>query len=185
MESGPTHRGLVLRGAPSALCALRGALRHTFLENLIESRTSAEVVRLRHSVPQIRGQFDADISTGGPFDQKIAQIRAFSAAVVSGLSPRALVQAGPLQDLPRCGMELLSEVLHAEYLRISRIESVVTEISEATDEFALELGRFRGVWQHSPARSDAEAVAAFDRLRSAARFLRQALGNIPEGFVVP
>ncbi len=176
---------VVLVGEPSSVYGAKGALGHSFLENLIERRNAGDIARLHMRGGDIRAPFDLDVRVGGAFDRRTEEVRALAASLPHALSPARLLESDRLQEIPRELLAAIGNTLHAAYLDVSGIHGVVTELQCYVDIFADELSRFRLAWERVPA-STADAIErSFKHLQQAAGRLREAIARVPDGIIIP
>lgn len=176
---------LVLQGSGEEVAALRGSLRHSWLENLVEAREPTDVAELHGEETAVRRLFDEDIGSGGGFNRRLDEVELLAGRIVDGLSPARVVWRGPLAHLPEELKEELGAVLHELYLEQSSIQDVAEGVVRAAEAFRAELERFRNIWERNPKARFEEVAAGFESLKVQGRILYGALGLIPEGLVLP
>jgi hypothetical protein len=104
--------------------------------------------------------------------------------LVTGFSPAQLVDAGPLAVVSNDIRKIIKSVIHAEYLDRSGIEQQRAPIANAIRDLRKALKEFAASWFQQPSVNEDLIRDGFVRVQVNAATLQDALGNLPEGFVL-
>jgi len=134
---------------------------------------------------EAREAFEAKIRANGEFEMRLAETRALVDSRIAGFSPASIVDECPLRDLPRDTRTLIKSAVHAAYLEVTGITSMIEQVRIILAQVEDDLFEFRSVWFAHPPSAKNRIEEAFSRFRERALKLHRALDEFPDGVVVP
>jgi hypothetical protein len=139
--------------------------------------------RANHS--EARASFEQKIQVDGLFSTRIEEASQLANEMTDGFSPEQVVDTGALKNLPAETRKAIKEVLRAEYLVQTDIESKVKHIHLAIADLKTALGIFAEAWFGRKSVESEKIQAGFAQVQLRAQALHWLLADLPEGIVLP
>ena len=162
-------------------------LSHSWLKNEILNLDPGYIgllyQRTAHSVA--RTSFEQKIQVDGLFSARIEEASQLANEMIDGFSPEQVVDTSALRNLPAETRKAIKEVLRAEYLIQTDIESKVKQIHLAIADLKKALGSFAETWFGRKSVKPEKIQAGFTLVQVRAQALHGLLAKLPEGIVLP
>jgi hypothetical protein len=184
-QIGP-HLQKIVAQIPCEAAMKRGILRHSWLKNQILPINPEYVVRVRNSqsLLDVRRDFERLIGPNGEFSVHLDVAAQLARNLEAWFSPAQLVDLGPLAIVPNDIRKIIKSNIHAEYLDRNGIEKQRAPIANAVKDLRKALNEFTASWFQRPSVSEDLIRDGFVRVQMNAAVLQDALGYLPEGFVL-
>jgi len=114
------------------------------------------------------------------FDESLEQTRVMSSTGADDFSPARLVELSPLRELPDDAKELIRTAVHSAYMERTDIHAKLQRVCVEADRTEEALGDLRKTWA-----SGEQVESGLARFQGAAAGLYDALGELPDGVVIP
>jgi len=178
---------LQLVGMPCEVRQRCARLSHSWLKNEILNLDPGYVSFIYQSGGRSEGRtsFEQKIQFDGVFSARIDEASQLANEMIDGFSPEQVVDTGALKNLPAETQKAIKEVLRAEYLVQTDIESKVKQIQLAIADLKKALGIFTEAWFGKKPVEPEEIQAGFTRVQVRAQALHGLLADLPKGIVLP
>jgi len=178
---------LQLVGMPCEVRQRCARLSHSWLKNQILNLDPGYVglIYQRAADSEARTSFEQKIQVNGLFSGRIEETCQLANEVIDGFSPEQVVDTSALKNLPAETRKAIKEVLRAEYLIQTDIESKVKQIHLAIAELKSALFNFTEAWFGQESAESEKIQAGFALVQVRAQTLHGLLTNLPEGIVLP
>jgi len=178
---------LQLVGMPCEVRQRCSRLSHLWLKNEILDQDPGYVGFIyqlaAHS--EERTWFEQKIRVDGLFSTKIEEASQLANELIDGFSPEQVVDTSALKNLPAETRTAIKEVLRAEYLIQTDIESKVKQIRLAITGLKKALGIFTKAWFGKKSVGAKKIQAKFALVQVRAQALHGLLVELPKGIVLP